>query len=111
MPFDCPSSCSLLSITFFKFVRDREVNKNWPRFKGCIVFRALSAYFGLKIDGKLYFEKFSVATKFNSFYTAIASKLIERLSKNVNKFGDNFDSGFYRIKCVISNSYTLVRCV
>ena len=72
----------------------------WFRFKGCIVFRALSAKFGLKIEGKLCFEKFSVATKFSSFYTAIASKLVERLSENVNKFGENFVSSFYRNKCV-----------
>lgn len=61
---------------------------------------------GLKIDGELCFDKFTVAEKFNSFYTTVASKLVERLPESVNKFGKSFVNSFYRNKGVMPNSYS-----
>ena len=34
--------------------------------------KASSGNIGLKIDGKLYFDKLKVAKNFNSFYTTVA---------------------------------------
>ena len=59
---------------------------------------------GLKIDSELCLEKVSVAEKFNSFYTTVVSKLVERLSESVNKFGESFVNSFYRNKGVTLDS-------
>ena len=50
---------------------------------------------GLNIDDKVCFEKGVAAAKFNSFYTTVASKLVEKLPKSVNKFGKQFVETFY----------------
>ena len=61
---------------------------------------------GLNIDGEVCFEKGAVAEKFNSFYTTVASKLVEKLPKSVNKFGRQFVQTFYQRKGVSLNSYS-----
>ena len=61
---------------------------------------------GLKIDGELCFEKIYVAEKFNSFYTTVASKLVERLPESVNKFGKSSVKIFYHNRGVVPDSYT-----
>ena len=42
-----------------------------------------SGNIGLKIDGEFSFNKLQVAEKFNSFYTTVASKLVERLPQGL----------------------------
>ena len=51
-------------------------------------------------------KKISVAEKFNSFYTTVAPKLVERLPESVNKFGKSFVNNFYRNKGVTLNSHS-----
>ena len=68
--------------------------------------KASSGNIGLKIDDELSFDKLKVAEKFNSFYTTVASKLVEKLPQSFNKFGKNFVESFYRNKCVFPNSYS-----
>ena len=48
--------------------------------------KASSGNNGLKIDGELSFDKLKVAEKFKSFYTAVASKLVEKPPQSFNKF-------------------------
>ena len=57
--------------------------------------KASSGNIGLKIDGKLSFDKLKVAKKFNSFYTTVASKLVGKLPQSLNKFGMNFVESFH----------------
>ena len=61
---------------------------------------------GLKIDGEVCCDKLSVAEKFNSFYTTVASKLVAKLLERVNKFGKRFVQSFYLNKGVVPNSYS-----
>ena len=68
--------------------------------------KASSGNIGLKIDGELSFDKLKVAEKFNSFYTTVASKLVEKLPQSFNKFGKNFVESFYCNKGVFPNSYS-----
>ena len=65
-----------------------------------------SGNIGLKIDGELSFDKLKVDEKFNSFYTTVASKLVEKLPQSFNKFGKIFLESLYRNKGVFSNSYS-----
>ena len=67
--------------------------------------KASSVNIGLNIGGEVCFEKGAVAEKFNSFYTTVASKLVEELTKSVNKFGRQFVKE-YQHKSVLSNSYS-----
>ena len=55
---------------------------------------------------KVCFEEGAVAEKFNSFFTAVASKLVEKLPKCVTKFGRQFVQTFYQRKGVTPNSYS-----
>ena len=52
--------------------------------------KASSVSIGLNSDGERCFDKCVVAEKFNSFYTTVASKLVEKLPKSENKFGKQF---------------------
>ena len=61
---------------------------------------------GLKIDGEISFDKLNVAEKFNSFYTSIASSLVEKLPQCVNKYGKSFVSTFYSSKGILPNSFS-----
>jgi hypothetical protein len=60
----------------------------------------------LKINDNICFEKKLIAETFNSFYTTVACKLVEKLPKCVEKFGCNFVSSFYSSKGVIPNSFS-----
>ena len=64
-----------------------------------------STNIGLKINDEISFDKLSVAEKFNSFYTSVASKLVEKLPKCTNKFNSSFVFNFYSSKGVKPNSY------
>ena len=57
-------------------------------------------------DTEVYFDKGVVAEKFNSFSTTVASKLVEKLPKSVNKFGKQFVQSVYQSKVSIPNSYS-----
>ena len=52
--------------------------------------KASSGSIGLKLYGELSFDKLKVAENFNSFYTTVASKLVEKLPQSFNKFRKNF---------------------
>ena len=62
---------------------------------------------GLRIDGDVCFDNLSVAEKFNSFYTNVASKLVEKLPFCQNVFGRNFVLNYYASKGVIPNNFAL----
>ena len=68
--------------------------------------KSSSGNIGLKIDDELSVDKLKVAEKFNSFYTTVAPKLVEKLPQSFNKFGKNFVESFYRNKGVFPNSYS-----
>ena len=61
---------------------------------------------GLKIDGDICFDNLSVAEKFNSFYTNVASKLVEKLPICSNLFGRDFVLNYYATKGVIPNNFS-----
>ena len=65
--------------------------------------KALSINIGLNIGGEVCFEKGADAEKFNSFYTTVTSKLVEKLPKSVNKYGRQFVQTFHQRKGVTSN--------
>ena len=48
--------------------------------------------------------KIPVQKKINEFYTTVASKLVEKLQKSLNKFGKKFAEIFYRSKGVTDYS-------
>ena len=48
--------------------------------------KASSLNIDLNIGGEVCFEKGAVVEKFCSFYTTVASKLVEKLPKSVNKW-------------------------
>ena len=58
--------------------------------------KASSINIGLNIGGEVCFEKGAVAEKFNSFFTTVASKLVEKLPKSLIKFGRQFVQTFYQ---------------
>ena len=64
-----------------------------------------SSNIGLNIDGEVCFDKLKVAEKFNSFYTSVAEKLVNKLPKISNKFGDNFVFNFYSSKGVKRDTF------
>lgn len=66
-----------------------------------------SGNIGLAINDEICFDRLSVAEKFNSFYTSVASKLVEKLPKCLNKFGSSFVFNYYSSKGVKPNFYNL----
>lgn len=65
-----------------------------------------SSNIGLNIDGEVCFDKLKVAEKFNSFYTSVAEKLVNKLPKISNKFGENFVFNFYSSKGVKRDTFS-----
>ena len=63
-------------------------------------------YVFLKIDDKVSFDGRTIAEKINSFYTTVASKLVQKLQKGVNQFEKQFIEFFYRLKGVKPNDYS-----
>ena len=61
----------------------------------------------MSIDDSICFDKLKVAEKFNSFYTTVASKLVEKLPNCIATFGKSFVFNFYCSKGVKPNSYSL----
>ena len=52
------------------------------------------------------FDKATCAEKINEFYTTVASNLVKKLPKSLNKFGKKFVENFYRSQGVKPNSYS-----
>lgn len=48
----------------------------------------------LKINEQVTFDKTCISEAFNSFYTTVASKLVEKTSAHVDKFGKDFVNKF-----------------
>jgi hypothetical protein len=61
---------------------------------------------GLKIGDEICFDKQKVAEKFNSFFTTVASTLVEKLPPRPNIFGETFINNFYKHK-VAENEFGL----
>jgi hypothetical protein len=60
----------------------------------------------LNIDGEITFDKLKVSEKFNSFYTTVASKLVDKLPSSLKKFSKSFVFNFYSSKGVKPDSFT-----
>ena len=54
---------------------------------------------GLKIKDTICFDKLTVATHFNNFFSSIAENLVKKLPPVRGKFDFKFVSNFYRDKC------------
>ena len=65
-----------------------------------------SSNIGLKIDDEICFDKLKIAEKFNTFYTTVASKLVEKLPPCIISFGASFVHNFYSSKGVKLDSYS-----
>ena len=65
-----------------------------------------SSSIGLKIDDKVSFDGRTISEIFTSFYTTVASRLVQKWPKRVNQFGKQFVEFFYRIKGVKPNKYS-----
>ena len=65
-----------------------------------------SSSIGLTVDDEISFDRLTVAEKFNSFYTTVAFKLVEKLPRCLNKYGRNFVSKYYTAKGVVPNSFS-----
>ena len=68
--------------------------------------KASASAIGLKIGGEVCFDRHIVEEKFNHFYTTVASKLVEKLPKRIDKFGKQFVEIFYGLKGVKPNDYS-----
>ena len=53
---------------------------------------------GLKIDDKVSFDGRTFAEIFTSFYTTVASRLVQKWPKGVNQFGKQFVEFFFSPK-------------
>ena len=60
---------------------------------------------GLKLNCNLCFDKQKVADGFNTFFTAVAAKLVSNLPNPSFNFDGNFVNCFYARKGVIKNSF------
>ena len=63
---------------------------------------------GLKLDDSddICFDKQTIFEKFNIFYTTVASKLVEKLTKSLYRYGRNFVFNFYTQKGVTPNNFS-----
>ena len=50
---------------------------------------------GLKINEEIWFDTLKVAEKFNSFFSTIASSLVEKLPNCSGKFGKSYVKDYY----------------
>jgi hypothetical protein len=60
----------------------------------------------LDVDGERYFEPQKVASAFNSFFTTIASSLVNKLPNPFNLFTNSFVS-YYRSKGIFGTNFSL----
>lgn len=64
------------------------------------------ANIGLKVDENLCFDKNVIAETFNSFYTTVAAKLVEKLLAGIHRYGKDFVNKYYADKGVILNNFS-----
>jgi len=69
--------------------------------------KSKSSNIGLNIDGIVSFDKSAVATKFNTFFTTIASTLVNNLPTPIGNFGKQHIIDFYRNKGVTQDTFAL----
>ena len=90
-------SCIYCYISLFREIilqqLDAIQSQGMPSKKG----KVSSINICLNIGGEVCVDKGAVAEKFNSFYTTVASKLVEKLPKSVNKFRRQFVQTFYKL--------------
>ena len=60
----------------------------------------------LNIDGEITFDNLKVSEEFNSFYTNVASKLVDKLPTPSRFFSDCFVFNFYSSKGVVPNNFS-----
>ena len=65
---------------------------------------------GLKINDEIYFDPLKVAEKFNSFFSTIASSLVEKLPSCSGKFGKSNAKDYYQ-KLRVAKILLLFPCV
>ena len=105
------SAISSAKKNYFKYVLEENKNNSksvWQTLKKLGLPSKKSqpaSNIGLKIGDNLCFEKLNVAEKFNSFYTTVASKLVEKLPFSSNIFGESSVFNFYSSMGVKSNFY------
>ena len=68
--------------------------------------KTASSNIGLKTDNEVCLDKPTCTEKFNELYTTVASNLVKKQPKSLNKFGKKFVENFYRSKGVKPNSYS-----
>ena len=92
-------------LDFYK--HELEVNKNSPKKLWKILGglgvpsksnKTPSSAIGLDINGSINFDKFTVAEKFNEFFSTVASKLVTKLPKALGRFSSAFYYSFYADK-------------
>ena len=62
---------------------------------------------GLNINDEIIFDKYKVAHQFNTFFTTVASNLVQKLSVATGRFGSLIVKQFYVDKGVSPNSFSL----
>ena len=96
------------------YVNKVEENKNYPR-KLWQTLKSLgtsskskskSQNIGLKIDSNITFDKSKVSETFNSYFSTIASSLLNKLPTGTNRFGLHHVNQFYNSLNVSNFSFT-----
>ena len=101
-------------LDFYK--HELEVNKNSPKKLWKILSglgvpsksnKTPSSTIGLDINGSINFDKFTVAEKFNEFFSTVASNLVTKLPMALGRFSSAFYYSFYADKGATLNSFEL----
>ena len=68
---------------------------------------AKASNIGLNVNGITTFDKLSVATCFNKFFTTVAKNLVDKLPSPSGKFGASHIKKYYEDREVVPNSFSL----
>ena len=66
-----------------------------------------STNIGLSDDGNLTFERERVVEIFNTFFTSVASSLVNKLPRGIGTYGINWVNSLYKSVGVNENSFKL----
>ena len=69
--------------------------------------KSKSSNIGLNIEGIVSFDKSAVATKFNTFFTTIATTLVNNLPAPIGNFGKQDIINLYSNKGVIQDTFAM----
>ena len=69
--------------------------------------KSKSSNIGQNIEGIVSFDKSAVATKFNTFFTTIATTLVNNLPAPIGNFGKQHIINFYSNKGVIQDTFAM----